>query len=196
MFEVFGDVLTETERDWIEFFECMGMLAPPADLEKREKLQKILLSHDGKRRAKHEGPLKLAALGVADHLWREEDRNPVLARSLLDPGDADCHCLDEDHPSRAAPGGAEGTFRLHFAATGLPAMEDLPMGCVLGTVVVEGCRAIDLEFVQELNEQEDAFGCYGPGRFAWFLREPEPLVTCSGSRRTGALELVSNKWVT
>jgi hypothetical protein len=37
---------TEAERDWIEFFEGMAMLAPLADLEKRTKLQKILLSHD------------------------------------------------------------------------------------------------------------------------------------------------------
>ncbi len=54
-------------------------------------------------------------------------------------------------------------------------MEELRMGCVLGTVVVEGCREIDPEFMHELEEQEDAFGWYGPGRFAWFLRDPEPL---------------------
>jgi hypothetical protein len=70
---------------------------------------------------------------------------------------------------------AEDAFRLHYAATGLPAMEDLPMGCVLGTVVVEDCRAIDPEFMQELDEQEDAFGWYGPGRFAWFLKDLDPL---------------------
>ena len=70
---------------------------------------------------------------------------------------------------------AEDTFRLHYAGTGLPAMEDLPMGCVLGTVVVEDCREIDPEFMQELDEQEDAFGWYDPGRFAWFLRAPEPM---------------------
>jgi transcriptional regulator with XRE-family HTH domain len=44
--EVFGGVLTEVEREWIEFFEGMGMLSPPANTEMREKLQKILLSHD------------------------------------------------------------------------------------------------------------------------------------------------------
>jgi hypothetical protein len=44
--EVFGGVLTETEREWIEFFESMGMLSPPVDPEMREKLQKILLAHD------------------------------------------------------------------------------------------------------------------------------------------------------
>ena len=44
--EVFGGVLTEAEREWIDFFEGMGMLSPPVDPEKREKLQKILLAHD------------------------------------------------------------------------------------------------------------------------------------------------------
>jgi hypothetical protein len=70
---------------------------------------------------------------------------------------------------------AEDAFLLHYDATGLPEMEDLPMGCVLGTVLFEGCRAIDSEFLLELDEQEDAFGWYGPGRFAWFLKEPEKL---------------------
>ncbi len=66
-------------------------------------------------------------------------------------------------------------FRKHYAATGLAAMEDLPMGCVLGTVVVEDCREIDSEFMQELDEQEDAFGWHETGQFAWFVREPAPL---------------------
>ncbi len=44
--EVFGGVLTEAEREWIEFFEGMGMLSPPANTEMREKLEKILLAHD------------------------------------------------------------------------------------------------------------------------------------------------------
>ena len=67
------------------------------------------------------------------------------------------------------------------------------MGCVLGTVVVEGCREIDSEFMQELDEQEEAFGWYGPGRFAWFLAGPRaPGHACGSSRRAGALELVSS----
>lgn len=44
--EVFGGILTEAERDWIDFFEGMGMLTPPSDPEKRQKLKKILLSQD------------------------------------------------------------------------------------------------------------------------------------------------------
>jgi activating signal cointegrator 1 len=58
----------------------------------------------------------------------------------------------------------EEIFRLHYAASGLPDIEVLPMGCVLGPVVVEGCRAIDPEFMQDLEEQEEALGWYVPGR--------------------------------
>ena len=49
------------------------------------------------------------------------------------------------------------------------------MGCVLGTVIVDDCREIDPEFLRGLDEQEGAFGWYGPGRFAWILKEPLPL---------------------
>ena len=44
--EVFGGILTANERAWIEFFEGMGLLSPPTEADKREKLQKILLAHD------------------------------------------------------------------------------------------------------------------------------------------------------
>lgn len=71
---------------------------------------------------------------------------------------------------------AEGhVFREHYCATGLPAIENLPMGCILGTVLVDGCREMDASFLEELEPQEEAFGIYGPGRFAWFLRDPRPL---------------------
>jgi activating signal cointegrator 1 len=70
---------------------------------------------------------------------------------------------------------SEDSFRVHYAATGLPDMGYLPMGLVLGIVIVDGCREIDPEFLEGLDEQEEAFGWYGPGRFAWFLRHPEPL---------------------
>ena len=85
---------------------------------------------------------------------------------------------------------SEGAFRLHYAATGLRAMEDLPMGCVLGTVVVEGCREIDSEFMQELDEQEEAFGWYEPGRFAWSSGIRSPGHARGSSRRAGTMELV------
>lgn len=70
---------------------------------------------------------------------------------------------------------AEETFQLHYSATGLPPVGQLPMGCILGTVVIEGWRKIDNILLEDLDMQEEAFGIYGPGRYAWFLRDPEPL---------------------
>ncbi len=67
----------------------------------------------------------------------------------------------------------EPSFQAHYADAGLPPLNELPMGCVLGTVVVETCREIDSELMEELDENEEAFGWYRPGRFAWLLREPE-----------------------
>jgi activating signal cointegrator 1 len=66
-------------------------------------------------------------------------------------------------------------FRKHYVATGLVGLANLPLGSVLGTVIVDGCREMDSEFLAELDEQEEAFGIYGPGRFAWLLVDPEPL---------------------
>lgn len=68
---------------------------------------------------------------------------------------------------------ADQAFIQHYAATSLPSFDKLPLGSVLGTVCVESCRMIDSDFLQTLSEQEEAFGWYGPGRYAWFLSEPE-----------------------
>lgn len=72
---------------------------------------------------------------------------------------------------------AEEAFCSHYSATGQPSLETLPLGAVLGTVLVDGSREIDSDFMRELELQEEAFGWYGPGRFAWFLKDPLPLVT-------------------
>ncbi len=69
----------------------------------------------------------------------------------------------------------EEAFQQHFKATGLPALDKLPMGCVLGTAIVASCRAMDPEFLECLDDQEEAFGIYAPDRFAWFLEDPQPL---------------------
>lgn len=66
-------------------------------------------------------------------------------------------------------------FQEHFVITGLLGLGNLPMGSVLGTVRVEGCREIDSDLMQSLDPCEEAFGIYGPGRFAWFLTDPRPL---------------------
>ena len=87
---------------------------------------------------------------------------------------------------------AEDAFRLHYAAAGLAAMEDLPMGCVLGTVVVEDCREIDPEFMQELRLRRRRLAGMDLVGLPGFLGRRSQWRTCRSPRRAGALELVSN----
>ena len=69
----------------------------------------------------------------------------------------------------------EPDFQRQYRASGLPPINDLPLGYILGTVMVVGCREMDSQLIQDLDAQEEALGVYGPGRFAWFLSDPEPL---------------------
>lgn len=70
---------------------------------------------------------------------------------------------------------AEESFVHHCLSTGLPRLDDLPCGYVLGSVVVVSSRPIDEGFVSSLSDRERAFGWYGAGRHAWLLRDPLPL---------------------
>lgn len=67
----------------------------------------------------------------------------------------------------------EPSFSRHYMDSGLPALDDLPKGVVLGTVLVVDCRAMDHALIGDLTEQELAYGWYSPGRYAWFLDQPE-----------------------
>lgn len=40
--EIFGGILTQRERDWIRFFEDVGMVEPPRNLQMRQKLLELL----------------------------------------------------------------------------------------------------------------------------------------------------------
>lgn len=54
----------------------------------------------------------------------------------------------------------------------------LPLGCVIGTVTLLGCRFTE-DVVGQLSEQEVALGDYARGRYAWMLADakllPEPI---------------------
>lgn len=53
--EIFGGILTQRERDWIRFFEDVGMLEPPRDLQQRQKLLDILLAEEWGENALEDG---------------------------------------------------------------------------------------------------------------------------------------------
>lgn len=57
---------------------------------------------------------------------------------------------------------------------------DLPKGCILGTVEIAGYQRTE---EAEISEEEKALGDYRPGRFAWRIERPEPFkepIYCGG----------------
>jgi hypothetical protein len=67
-------------------------------------------------------------------------------------------------------------FKSILAAHGIPDFDALPRGCVLGTVTLEDCIITDLLPPDALTECEQSFGDFSPGRYAWRLSNPTPLV--------------------
>jgi hypothetical protein len=62
-----------------------------------------------------------------------------------------------------------------------PYWKQLPIGVVIGTVTLMGCRFTQ-DIVGEISERERTFGDYSYGRYAWFLSDPvlfeEPVPAC------------------
>lgn len=63
-------------------------------------------------------------------------------------------------------------FAKFYALTGLPPLDELPQGAVLGTAVLNSCDLITEEDLEDITEEEQAFGWFTPGRYAWRLRYP------------------------
>lgn len=90
-------------------------------------------------------------------------------------------------------------FARFYTATGLPPLEELPHGYLLGTVLLHSCEVITDETMEEITEEEAAFGWFSPGRYAWRVRHPTryvPPIAVRGSqgiwehRSNGPLSLV------
>lgn len=54
-------------------------------------------------------------------------------------------------------------------------MWDLPLGEVVAVVQLVDCVRITAEFGESLTANEQDFGDYTPGRFAWILKDVKPL---------------------
>jgi activating signal cointegrator 1 len=67
------------------------------------------------------------------------------------------------------------TFHRFYCQTNLPELKDLSHGCLIGTVVVRDCWKIAQCHLEGVGGREKAFGDWAPGRYAWFLVEPEIL---------------------
>lgn len=70
---------------------------------------------------------------------------------------------------------ADADFERWYEQTGLAPLDELPRGMLLGTVLIHASVPITDEFLDDITDEERAFGWYGPGRHAWRLRDPIPL---------------------
>lgn len=61
-------------------------------------------------------------------------------------------------------------FQRYFEQSGLPPLDDLPRGYLLGTVLLHSVELITQEFLDDITDEEKAFGWYGLGGYAWRLR--------------------------
>jgi len=67
---------------------------------------------------------------------------------------------------------ADDCFDRQYHLTGLPGLDDLPCGYLLGSVVVVSSCPIEECLLSTLSDRERAFGWYGAWRHAWLLRDP------------------------
>jgi hypothetical protein len=77
---------------------------------------------------------------------------------------------------------ARPEFAKYYLETGLPVLvsgfADLSKfdnGYLLGTVLLHSCDLITEEDMDDITEEEQSFGWFSPGRYAWRLREPVAL---------------------
>lgn len=124
----------------------------------------------------------LGAKAVETRSWSTAYRGPLaIHASARIPGEGAVLCQEEP-------------FRSALAAGGYLASGDLPTGAVLAVVTVLDCRPTstghgagqqDAEWLEDLSDQELAFGDYGSERFGWFLRleeRIEPPIPAKGAR--------------
>ena len=60
-----------------------------------------------------------------------------------------------------------------YQRTGMPDIEELPHGCILGTVRIVSCEEITARTLQIIPSNEYAFGFWEPGYWAWRTADPE-----------------------
>lgn len=71
---------------------------------------------------------------------------------------------------------ADPNFQFFYEQSGLPELEELPRGYLLGTVTLDSIEEITQEFFDDITLEEQAFGWYNLGGYAWRLRDARPLV--------------------
>lgn len=85
------------------------------------------------------------------------------------------------HASKGFPRGARALcddepFASVLWRAGSGNWRELPLGCVIATVRFDKVLPTDALAGEGLSAEEYAFGNYAPGRFAWFLSDPQCVV--------------------
>lgn len=70
---------------------------------------------------------------------------------------------------------ADPDFERWFEASGLPPLEELPRGYLLGTVTLDSVELVTEDFLDDITNEEKAFGWYHLGGYAWRLKHPRAL---------------------
>ncbi|NKL08336.1 hypothetical protein GFL39_26050 [Rhizobium leguminosarum bv. viciae] len=60
-------------------------------------------------------------------------------------------------------------FRQFYAGTGMPPLDELPCGYLLGTVTIDESVLMTEEFMDEVSDEEKAYGHWELGNYAWRL---------------------------
>lgn len=69
------------------------------------------------------------------------------------------------------------TFARYYYETNLPRqLDDLPNGYLLGTAVLHSCDLVSEADIEDVTEEEQLYGWWEPGRYAWRMRDHKPLV--------------------
>jgi len=73
---------------------------------------------------------------------------------------------------------ADPEFQRFYSQTGLPSsFDDLPLGHLLGTAVLESVEPVTDELIEDISPEELAYGWHRPGYWVWRLQDHEPLTT-------------------
>jgi hypothetical protein len=67
------------------------------------------------------------------------------------------------------------TFAEFYEMSGLPPLEELPRGVLLGTVMLDSVELVTEDFLESITLEEQAFGWYQIDGYAWRLRHPRRL---------------------
>lgn len=68
---------------------------------------------------------------------------------------------------------ADEEFQRHYSRLNLPqSILDLHHGFMLGTVVLDSVELMTEEFMEEVSAEEQSYGWWSEGYYAWRLRDP------------------------